>query len=161
MKNKKVNSAKPKVPVFARTKLATALGISLNALKIHLRDPQHPPMDDVGAWEMLLAEKGRAGSAPPKIRADIARARLAILNETKKRMARDNAVAEKEMISVAEVRAQCNAAGALFMDSLEKLARELPPALAGLPTTAVASRMELEIESIRRNLTAKMQEIGK
>jgi len=70
-------------------------------------------------------------------------------------------VDEGSVVLIAEVRAQCNAAGALFMDSLEKLARELPPALAGLPTTAVASRMELEIESIRRNLTAKMQEIGK
>ena len=68
---------------------------------------------------------------------------------------------ERETMLTADAVRQAGEAGGLFMSSLEKLARELPPALAGLPTSGVAARMELEIENIRRNLKIKMQEIGK
>jgi len=64
-----------------------ALGISRQALNVHLKAPGHPPIDDLGAWEVLLAERGRAATSPPKLRDAIARARLAILKETQKRLA--------------------------------------------------------------------------
>jgi len=146
---------------FTKSKLALALGISRQLLNAHLKSPDCPQLDDVAGWEMLLAEKGRTGSAPPKLRDAIAKARLAILKETQKRLDRENRIADGALVSIVEVRRQCNSAGGYFMEALEKLARELPPSLAGQPIDALAARIEREVESIRKHLTQKMQEIGK
>jgi hypothetical protein len=67
---------------------------------------------------------------------------------------------EKSVMPTAEVVRQAGEAGGVFMASLERMARELPPALAGCSVTAVAARMETEIENVRRILKVKMAEIG-
>lgn len=68
---------------------------------------------------------------------------------------------EKTVMPTADAIRHAGEAGALFMGQLERMARELPPILAGHPTSAVAAKMETEIENVRRHLKIKMQEIGK
>jgi hypothetical protein len=149
-------SAKP-----TQRSLADLLGVSRQLLASHMKKPGAPALDDLAGWQVFLAQVGRIGSAPPELRRAIAQERLEILKATRRKLDRENAIADKELISVSEVVAQCNAAGALFMDSLEKLCREAPPLLAGCNVQDVSSRIEHEVESIRKHLTQKMQEIGK
>lgn len=68
---------------------------------------------------------------------------------------------EGELVEAADVVRQANEAGGAYMSQLERLARELPPALAGLPSVEIAKRMEIEFERTRTMLKQKMQTIGK
>lgn len=62
---------------------------------------------------------------------------------------------------VADAEVQAGEAGGFCLSSLERLARELPPALAGLSAVEIFKRLNSEVESIRKQLEKKFQEIGK
>ena len=68
---------------------------------------------------------------------------------------------EQSVMPTADAIRHANTAGALFMGELDRLIRESPPALAGLPTSGVAAWLENYVEVVRRRLQIKMQEIGK
>jgi len=68
---------------------------------------------------------------------------------------------EGAMMPTADAVAQAGVAGGHFMSELERMARELPPSLAGLSAVDVHKRMSSEVESIRKTLTEKLNEIGK
>jgi hypothetical protein len=129
-------------------------------LNVHLKSPDHPPIDDLAAWEMLLAEKGRAGTAPPKLRDAIARARLGILNEQKKRLARENQQAAKQLMPVADAIRHAQQAGTHFMAELERFEREIPPVISGQPCAEIAKQLSVHVERIRVSLKAKLNSIG-
>ena len=59
--------------------------------------------------------------------------------------------------------AQTQAASAMTeaFSELERMARELPPAMAGLDAVAIYKRMSAEIERIRKTLKKKFEEVGK
>lgn len=154
-----MKNTNPPKPKFNKSALASVLGISRQALNVHLRKPDHPPIDDIAAWEALLAERGREGTAPGKYRDDIAKARLAILRETEKKLKRENQIAAKELMPVADAIRHAGQAGGFFMGALEKLCREFPPLLSGCNTVEIAQRMESKIEGIRRELKIKLAEI--
>lgn len=61
------------------------------------------------------------------------------------------------------VDAQTQAASAMTeaFSELERMARELPPAMAGLDAVAIYKRMSAEIERIRKTLKKKFEEVGK
>jgi len=66
---------------------------------------------------------------------------------------------QKLLMPTAEAVRHAATAGGMFMSELERLGRELPPALAGMPVSGVAARIESEFETLRRRLKIKMQEI--
>ena len=68
---------------------------------------------------------------------------------------------EKSVMPTVEAINHAVLAGGFFMSALERIARELPPALAGLPASGIAARLESETESIRRHLKIKLAKIGK
>src|SRR5208283_4165711 len=94
---KTTKRTKPAKPKFTKSALADALGISRQALNVHLKSPDAPPIDDITAWQVLLAERGRIGSVPEELRRAIAQERLKILQETSAKLARENAIAAGEL----------------------------------------------------------------
>ena len=145
---------------LTKSQLALALGISRQALNVHLKAPGHPPIDDLGAWEVLLAERGRAGTSPPKLRDAIARQRLAILKEEHKKRARENRIAAKELIPLADARRQvCEAMGIVFND-MTCDANELPPACDGRPAVEIGIIFSARIEKHRKDWKAKFDAIS-
>jgi hypothetical protein len=145
---------------LTKSQLALALGISRQALNVHLKAPGHPPIDDIAAWEILLAERGRAGTSPPKLRDAIARARLAILKETQKRLARENQVETGKLIVFSDARRQCAAAWCFVFEQLQRGENELPPALAGLSAVEVYERLHAFTERLRGAAKEKFEKIG-
>jgi hypothetical protein len=146
---------------LTKSQLAVALGISRQALNVHLKVPGHPPIDDLGAWEVLLAERGREGTSPPKLRADIGFARLAILKEEHKKRARENRIAAKELISYDEAKRQVSAAMALIFSDLARDAAEFPPALSGRNAVEIGIILTARIEKHRKEWAEKFEKIGK
>ena len=153
-------SNRPPKSKLTKSQLAVALGISRQALNVHLKAPGHPPIDDLGAWEVLLAERGRAATSPPKLRDAIARARLAILKETQKRLARENQVETGKLIDFADARRQCSEACCFIFDQLQRGENELPPALSGLSCLQVYERLHAFTERLRKDAKAKFEAIG-
>lgn len=142
---------------FTKSALADALGISRQALNVHLKSPDAPPIDDVAAWQVLLAAKGRIGSAPKELRHEIARERLEILKETKAKLARENAVANAELMPVADAKRQNFSAWSFVFNELERLEREQPPALAGLTAVEIGERLHVFTERMRTEAKAKFE----
>jgi hypothetical protein len=68
---------------------------------------------------------------------------------------------EKLFMLTADAMRQASQAMALTFAEWERLARELPPAVAGLAADEVGERMTVEIERMRKTLTKKFMEIGK
>jgi hypothetical protein len=146
---------------MTKSALAAMLEISRQALNVYLRVPGHPPLDDVAAWQVLLAERGREGTAPEKIRAAIARTRLAILKLNQARLARENRIAEKEMMLTADAQRQASHVMAIVFDDMMRDARELPPACAGLPADEVGEILSARIEKHRADWEKKFAAFGK
>jgi hypothetical protein len=146
---------------MTKSALAAMLEISRQALNVYLRVPGHPPIHDVAAWHVLLAERGREGTAPRRVRAAIARTRLAILKENQTRLARENRIAEKEMMLNADAVRQASQAMAIVFDDLARDGRELPPACEGRPAVEIGEILSARIEKHRVAWKEKFSAIGK
>lgn len=70
-------------------------------------------------------------------------------------------LSEKLSIPAAEAQRQANECGGYMFGELERMVRELPPALAGLSTPEVHKRLRLEVERVRTELKLKLNEVGK
>jgi hypothetical protein len=68
---------------------------------------------------------------------------------------------EKLFMLTSDAQFQAAQAMAMTFSEWERLARELPPAVAGLAADEVGERMTVEIERMRKTLTKKFIEIGK
>ena len=145
---------------ITRSSLAAQLGVSRQLIAAHLKKPNAPALNDVAGWIAFLAAHGRTGSCPPELRTAIAQKRLEILAETKIKLARENEIASGLLVPAAEAIRQAGEAGGYFMGELERLCRELPPALAGLPAHEIAARIEIEVERTRTELQKKLNSIG-
>jgi hypothetical protein len=143
-----------------KSSLADALGISRQALNVHLKSPDAPPVEDLAAWQVYLAAHGRIGSAPAELRHEIAAERLAILKETRAKLARENEVEAGALILAADVILQCNQAGGFFCAELDRWAREFPPLAAGRDCAQIAQLLDIQIERTRAELKAKLATIG-
>jgi len=157
---KTTKRTKPTKPKFTKSALADALGISRQALNVHLKLPDAPPISDMAAWQILLAAKGRIGSAPKELRHEIASERLAILKASREKLERENKIAAGELILAVEVVRDCKLASSFFMAELERLEREGPPAWAGGTAISIANHLSGCIERIRRDLKVKLDSIG-
>lgn len=157
---KTTKRTKPAKTKFTKSALADALGISRQALNVHLKSPDAPPVDDIAAWQILLAERGRIGSAPAELRAAIAAERLKILQETSAKLARENAVAAGELGSVAEFKRQATCAIGEVFSELERHARENPPVFAGRSAVEISERMEADVKTIKNNLRERFAGIA-
>jgi phage terminase Nu1 subunit (DNA packaging protein) len=145
-----------------KTELARRLKISRQLLQWHLKQPDAPKnLNDVSAWRTYFEDVAREAGLPPKLREQLAEQRLRLLRAQADKAESENRLKAGELVSLAEVTSQCNQAGAAFMWALEKLARELPPSLSGMPTVSIAQIMDNHIESIRRELKIRMAAIGK
>jgi hypothetical protein len=158
---KKSKKAKPAAKQkLTKSALADALGISRQALNVHLKSPDAPQVDDVDAWQIYLAANGRIGTAPEDLRRAIAEKRLAIMEETRRKQARENEVEAGKLISAEEARQQACQASGYFMSELERWLREVPPALAGKSCVEIAQILRVHIEHTRKELKAKLDVIG-
>lgn len=68
---------------------------------------------------------------------------------------------QKITMQVAEAEMQASQAMAFLFGELERIARETPPAIAGLDAVSVHKRLNSDIGLLRKNLERKFQEIGK
>jgi hypothetical protein len=155
---------KTNLPPKSKTKLtksalAAVLGVSRQALAVHLKQPDAPPLDDIAGWEVLLAARGREGTSPPKLRDAIARARLAILKETQKRLARENGVEAGRMMLISDARRQCGEAWSFVFSELQRGENELPPGLAGRSAVEIFERLHAFTERLRKEAKAKFESI--
>jgi len=143
----------PKKPKIQRkptqSELAAALGVSRQLISLHARKPDAPPLTDVSAWTAFLAAHGRDGSAPPDVRRKIAEARLAILNETQKRLERENQIASAKVMPVEDAQRQATEAVHYYFGELDRLLRELPPAVAGMDAMAVHFKLKKSLTDLR------------
>ena len=151
---------KSKAPKPTQSSLAKALGISRQLVAAHARKPDAPKLDDLTGWTAYLAQHGRIGSAPDDLRRAIAQERLEILKETKAKLVRDNKVEEGKMMLCSSAVKQAAEAGGYMFAELERMARELPPALAGQSAVEVCKRISTEVEAIRKTLNEKFESIG-
>ena len=142
---------------FTKAALADALGISRQALNVHLKSPDAPQIDDLTGWQVFIAAHGREGTAPPDLRRAIAQERLEILKETKAKLARENAVANAELMPVMDAKRQNHAAWCFVFNELERLEREEPPALAGLSAVDISVRLHVFVERMRTEAKAKFE----
>ena len=141
--------------------LAAALGVSRQTIAHHLKQPGVPPIGDVKAWQIHLAAHGRDGSAPPDLRRKLAEKRLEILTETKRQLARENAIAEGKTIGKDEVSTGIKSAMALLFGELDRIfCSELPPALKGLPEPEIKARCVASIGQLRATLREKFSRMG-
>ena len=140
--------------------LANDLGVSRQLIAYHLRAGECPPLTDRKAWVEFLAQKGRSGSAPPELRRKIAEKRLAILEQTRKRMARENEAAAGLMMPTEEARRQAAIACSFLFAELERGERELPPAMAGQTAVEIFKRLHGFTEALRKAAKDKFNNIG-
>ena len=152
----------PKSPKMTVSKLAAVLGVSRQLIAAHRKKPDAPALDDVAGWNVFFAAHGRMGSSnvPPELRKAIAQERLAILTETKIKLARENESEAGKLMLVEDAVRHANAAGSFFMEAIERLTREGPPAWAGCTAAAIATHLDGLVERIRRELKEKMATIG-
>jgi hypothetical protein len=140
--------------------LADELGVSRQAITAASQKNDAPKIGDVAAWRAYLAAHGRTGSLPADLRRKIGEARLAILLEQQVAAKRQNDVEAGRMMLTADAVAQAAEAGAMVMSELERLAREIPPAISGLDSISIAKRLNAEVEQIRKTLKEKFNAIG-
>ena len=152
---------KTKSPKPTQASLARQLGVSRQLVSAHFKDPDAPKLDDVSGWAAFFAARGRSGSAPPELRAKLAQARLDILKEQKRRMARENSIGDKKMMLISDAQQQAAFACGYFFSELERAERELPPGLAGRSAVDIYKHLHGFIEALRRNAKAKFEEVGK
>ncbi len=145
---------------LTQSSLAALLGVTRQLIASHRKKPDAPAINDVTGWTVYLAQKGRAGSAPPDLRRAIGQERLAILRETKKKLARQNEIEAGRMMETADAKQQAGAAMGMAFAELERLASEWPPALAGLDAVSIYERIHSGIESLRVTLKRKFDLIG-
>lgn len=68
---------------------------------------------------------------------------------------------EQSVMPTADAIRQVCEVCAILSSELDRFVRELTPALAGLPASGVAARLESESENIRRRIKNKFSEFGK
>jgi len=140
---------------FTKTAFADALGISRQALNVHLKAPDAPPIGDLDAWQIYLAAHGRIGSAPDDLRRAIAQERLDILKETKAKLARQNKVEDDLLMPVADAKRQNSSAWNFVFSELERFQNELPPILAGLSAVEIYKHLHAFTERMRADAIEK------
>jgi hypothetical protein len=68
---------------------------------------------------------------------------------------------EKSVMPTADAERQAAEAMGLTFGELERIANEIPPAVAGQDAVTIFKRLKSEVERMRKTLTQKFQEIGK
>lgn len=157
MKSTTTNKTAPQT----HAELAKALGVSRQLITAAIAKGGTPPLGDVAAWKAHFAATGRTGSLPPELRRKIGEARLAILEEQRIALQRENAQKAGELMPTADAIREAGEAMAAVFSEFERFAREAPPSLAGLDAVSIFKRIEAWVESIRKTLTEKFNEVGK
>jgi len=151
--------AQKKPKPMNKSQWAEVLGITKQALDHHLKNPAAPKVGDLEGWEMFLAEHGRVGSAPPKLRDAIARKRLAILTKTDEAMARKAAKEKNETADKGEVRTWMRSFMALLFSELDRIfTMEMPSSLKGLSEVEIKKRSDAAIEELKATLKQRFKE---
>jgi hypothetical protein len=114
-------------------------------------------IDSLQLIQAVFAELKKAGEMPPGISTPQDWKAL----EQARRESIKRKHDEKLFMLTADAMRQASQAMALTFAEWERLARELPPAVAGLAADEVGERMTVEIERMRKTLTKKFMEIGK
>jgi hypothetical protein len=143
-----------------KTALAKALGVSRQLIAYHCRGGDAPSLSDTEGWIQYLASKGRAGSVPPDLRRKIAEQRLAILKATRARLEFENLRAAGETMLVSEAQRQAGEACGYFFSELQRMERELPPALAGGTAVDCFKRIHSFVEGLRKSAKEKFAQVG-
>src|ERR1700744_3030499 len=118
--------ADKKTPI-TQSQLARALGVTKQVVHWHIQNGDAPPLDDIAAWQALLAEIGREGTLPAKLREKIGVARARLIAAQAAKVERENRLDKKDLMPVASAKHQAAQAMSLTFAELERRDRELPP----------------------------------
>ena len=146
---------------LTKSALADSLGISRQALNVHLKKPDAPKIADLAGWQIYLAANGRIGTAPADLRREISAERLAILRATREKLDRANSIEAGEMMLAADACRQAAEAMALVFADMERDANELPPQVAGLDAISVFKILKNRIARHHADWTAAFRKVGK
>jgi hypothetical protein len=139
-------------------KLAGALGVSRQLINYHVKKTGAPKLSDVPAWEEYLAEHGRIGSAPPELRIEIAKERLAILRAVRHAKERENKVKDDLVCDVPRVSQFIHdLVGNCFFGELERQANEYPSTLKGKNEVAIYEECLKQMESAKKTLRLRLE----
>ncbi len=156
-------SRKGIVPTMSRKKsarkptqaqLAAILGISRQLLYEHIQSGNAPPIGDVTAWVEYMAARGNVATSPPDMRRKIADQRLRILTETAERLARENQVGRKELISLPEAERLAAEAERFYWAEIDRMVREMPPALCGLSAGQIHGKLSAFVDEMKKRSRA-------
>ena len=65
-----------------------------------------------------------------------------------------------EVVDFNEARRQASEAAALYFAALERVCREMPPALKGLDEISILKKLEARVEEVRNELNKAFEEVG-
>jgi len=151
-----------KTKVRNQNQLAKALGVSRQLIAHHVKSGNAPPLSDVHAWAEYLAAHGRDGSVPPELKPKFLLLRLAILQETERKLTRDNAHADGRLIDRSSVVTGCREAMALTFGELERLfLSELPPIARGLDEHGIKAEAERLLVELMATAKPAFEKIGR
>jgi hypothetical protein len=156
-----LKTQRPPKSKLTKSALADSLGISRQALNVHLRKPDAPRIADLEGWQVYLAANGRIGTAPADLRREISAERLAILRATREKLDRANSIEAGEMMLAADACRQAAEAMALVFADMERDANELPPQVAGLDAISVFKILKSRIARHHADWTAAFRKVGK
>lgn len=149
MKDKKQNITTP-------SGLAKALGVSHQLIAWHQKKGG-PKGYDKEEWEEYFAAKGRAGSAPAELRAEMAKEKLGILQEVRHAKKRENKIKDGETIGTALVTTFVqNLIGNIFFSELERMSLEFPVTLKGKGEVEIHEAVLKDIASLKKTLRTKL-----
>ena len=156
-----LKTQRPTKSKLTKSALAAALGITRQALNVHIKKPDAPCLADLEGWQVYLAANGRIGTAPADLRREISAERLAILRATRKKLDRTNLIETNELISFAEASRQAAAAVHLIFSDLQADSNELPPQLVGLnDPVQIFKILTSRLEKHRASWDAAFKKIG-
>jgi hypothetical protein len=144
--------------VISQRWLAKELGISPATLAHHLKKDDAPPLDDIEAWRTYLAEIKRERGTRSDIGQRIARKRLAVLEEQRKKLRRENNVKEGLMFEADAVTHFIQTITTIYFGELERLEQEAPGQLKGMNEVEIHKWMKEQTSIIKQKFRAKAAE---
>jgi hypothetical protein len=143
----------PKNKPATKAELARQLGISRQLLAWHAKQPDAPTdIGDVAAWQFYLADQARDAGLPVKHRLEISRQRARWIEQQANRAERENKLAEKGLIPLAEVKAEIAQAVGILFAGLEAAFAELPLMLEGMSAVDIGRRLTTTSELLKAEL---------
>lgn len=141
--------------------LARQLGITRQALEHHLKNPEHPAMDDLPAWTTFLAAVGRERTVPQDMKRALAIERHRLLQAQASRAEAKNAEDSGRLIDRGLVTSELQACAGELFGTLERiLCGELPPVLVGLDEIEIRLKIRETLDGAKEVARQRLLALG-